>query len=152
MSSFDFDKCEWITVGTIGEPGNRTFYLQARQDGALVSLKMEKQQVSALAEGLGDLLVEHAATAELPDPDVLDLVEPVFAEWAVGSMALSFSAQEEIVLLGCEEMVIVPDDLPEDDWPPPHTAKFLFSRAQAAGIATRGTVLMFLGRPDLGEL
>jgi predicted metalloprotease with PDZ domain len=49
-SSFELPEVERITVGTVGEPGQRTFYLQARMGAQLVTLKMEKQQVGALAQ------------------------------------------------------------------------------------------------------
>ena len=54
-SSFDLPSVDRITVGTVGEPGNRTFYLQAREDSLVVSLKVEKGQVAALAQRIGEL-------------------------------------------------------------------------------------------------
>ncbi len=43
-------------AGTVGQPGNRTFYLQAVQDKRVVSVLCEKQQVAMLAERVGALL------------------------------------------------------------------------------------------------
>ena len=48
--SFDFDAPDHFTAGAVGQPGQRVFYLQARQARELVSLKSEKEQVRALAE------------------------------------------------------------------------------------------------------
>jgi uncharacterized repeat protein (TIGR03847 family) len=51
-ASFDFERPDRFTTGTVGEPGQRVFYLQARQGRQLVTLKTEKEQVRALAEHL----------------------------------------------------------------------------------------------------
>ena len=50
-ASFSFDDVEHFTVGTLGPRGERVFYLQGRAEGELVSLRLEKQQVAALAVG-----------------------------------------------------------------------------------------------------
>ena len=53
---YDFDPVDRITTGTVGEPGQRTFYLQARRGRQIVSLVVEKVEVSALAEAIEQLL------------------------------------------------------------------------------------------------
>ena len=55
---FIFDPPERFVAGTIGEPGDRTFFLQARDGVRVVSVALEKVQVSVLAERLGELLDE----------------------------------------------------------------------------------------------
>ena len=55
---FLFDTPDRFVAGTVGEPGNRTFYLQARDGGRIVSVAVEKVQVAVLAQRLGDLLDE----------------------------------------------------------------------------------------------
>ena len=53
---FIFDDPDRFVAGTVGEPGERAFYLQARKGGSLVSVGLEKVQVAALAERMDDLL------------------------------------------------------------------------------------------------
>jgi uncharacterized repeat protein (TIGR03847 family) len=53
-----FDPPERFIAGTVGEPGDRTFFLQARDGGRITSVALEKVQVAALAQRLGDLLEE----------------------------------------------------------------------------------------------
>ena len=55
---FLFDPPERFVAGTVGQPGSRTFYLQARRAGQVVSVVLEKVQVAVLAERLGVLLDE----------------------------------------------------------------------------------------------
>jgi uncharacterized repeat protein (TIGR03847 family) len=155
-SSFDLEACERITVGAIGQPGQREFFLQAREGEVLISLKVEKGQVGALAERLGELLHDHPATSAIPEPADLDLEEPVLAEWAVGSIGLSFATDEDRVVLICEELVLGAadeddeddDDDPDDEEPRGAVARFACSRGQAAALAMRGAALLATGRPS----
>ena len=55
---FVFDPPDRFVAGTVGQPGSRTFYLQARRGGQVVSVVLEKVQVAVLAERLGVLLDE----------------------------------------------------------------------------------------------
>ena len=48
-----FDRPARFVAGTVGQPGDRTFYLQATGAGRTVSVALEKVQVSLLADALG---------------------------------------------------------------------------------------------------
>lgn len=63
------DPVERFVVGTVGMPGDRTFYIQARSGSRITSVVLEKQQVSMLAERLADLLVDVAERFDLQVPD-----------------------------------------------------------------------------------
>jgi len=154
-SSFDLSSVDRITVGTVGVPGSRTFFLQAREDSLLLSLKVEKGQVAALAERLGELLRENPAGSRIPEPAELDLEEPTLAEFVVGSLGLSFSPDDDRVVIVCEELVLVDpdgdeDDLDDDeddeDGPGGAVARFGLTRGQAAALAMRGALLVATGR------
>lgn len=155
--SFDLPSVDRITVGTMGQPGSRTFFLQAREGSLLVSLKVEKGQVAALAERLGELLHENPASSPLPELAELDLEEPTLAEFSVGSLGLSFSSDDDRVVIVCEEVGRVgaeeddPDDEDDDeddeDGPQGAVARFGCTRGQAAALAMRGALLVATGRP-----
>ena len=57
---FSFDEPDRFVAGTVGEPGARTFFLQARDGGRIVSVVLEKAQVAVMAERLTALLDELA--------------------------------------------------------------------------------------------
>lgn len=97
-----------MTVGAVGPPGKRVFYLQARQEDQLVSLKLEKEQVLFLAGGLTEVMADLAAPSDVPTEGELELEQPVLAEWAVGSMQLAYDSASDRVLLVARE--ITPDD------------------------------------------
>src|ERR1700739_4682215 len=102
--SFELPDVEWATVGTVGPPGQRTFYLQARQDDQMVTLKLEKQQVAAIAQFLGEILSDLPVPGPLPDDELLALAEPVLAEWAVAGVQLPYDSNADRIVMLAEEI------------------------------------------------
>ena len=124
-----FDPPERFVAGTVGDPGNRTFFLQARDGGRVVSVALEKVQVAVLAERLGDLLGElnrrgvpmgagdesigetRDVTAEAVSPDAdpetgtgvdddpAPLDEPLVEAFRAGSLTLGWDPDAERVLV-----------------------------------------------------
>ena len=95
-----------FVAGTVGQPGNRTFYLQAVHDARVVSVILEKQQVAVLAERIGALLVEVNRRFGTPLPpeatdvdDLSPLVTPVDAEFRVGTMGLGWDSEAQTVVV-----------------------------------------------------
>ena len=153
--SFDLEAPDYFTVGTIGPPGERVFYLQARQARRLVTLKVEKEQVRALGNYLGGLLARLTPAPERV-PDDLPLLEPVTEAWAVGSLGVGYDEDHDRILIvakavkeGEEEGDAAGEDPEEEsaagsDRP---TARFAISRAQAAALVGRAQALVKAGRP-----
>jgi len=141
-ASFELSDVGRATVGTVGVPGQRTFYLQAREGDRLVSLKLEKQQVAALAQLLAELLSDLAAAGALPTD--LELEEPVLAEWAIGAMQLAYDASTDRIVLVAEEATATTGD---EDAPDGAIGRLAISRPQAAAIAGRAEQLVTSGRP-----
>ena len=102
-----FEPPERFVAGTVGEPGDRTFYLQARGGGRVVSVALEKVQVSLLAEKLEELRVEANKRfgVALPDSPVLvpndnePLDSPVDEEFRVGTLGLAFDVDTGTVVI-----------------------------------------------------
>ncbi|MEU4422357.1 DUF3090 domain-containing protein [Actinoplanes sp. NPDC024001] len=102
-----FEPPERFVAGTVGEPGDRTFYLQARGGGRVISVALEKVQVSLLAEKLEELLVEANKRfgVSLPEgslPAVHDnepLDTPVDEEFRVGTLGLAFDVDTSTVVI-----------------------------------------------------
>ncbi|MEP7089937.1 MAG: DUF3090 domain-containing protein [Nocardioidaceae bacterium] len=104
-----FDPPERFVAGTVGPPGQRTFFLQARTGPRVTSVALEKQQVSVLAERIDELLDELISAPELdatipaiPPVSLEDnapLEQPIVEEFRAGTMTLSWdSADERIVV------------------------------------------------------
>ncbi len=130
----DVDK---LTVGAVGEPGQRLFLLQARAGAELVTLKVEKVQVAALAAHLGTMLQSLPQPGSLPED--LDLDEPAEPQWVVGSLAASYDEALDRLLLVAEEAVPDGEEAAE--------ARFSLTREQVAAVAIHGTRLVEAGRP-----
>lgn len=140
--SFELNDLEHFTVGTVGPPGQRVFYLQAGITGTVVSLKLEKQQVAALGEYLAGALreVSDDPDAIVPEADI-GLIEPVEAEWTVGDIGIGYDPDAAQMLVMATE--VQTDDDPDD----PATARFRLTLNQVAGFVNRARQVVASGRP-----
>ncbi len=155
-----FDPPDRFVAGTVGPPGQRTFFLQARRDGRLISVALEKQQVAALAERMDTLLDEliargdtaHVVPATTPREliDNAPLDQPIAEEFRVGTMTLSWDPADQrvvvevfpvtdapIVPLGEEAAAVEPEEL----------LVIRVPVAQARAFAERAVRVVSAGRP-----
>src|SRR3954467_12312638 len=115
-----FEPPERFVAGTVGEPGDRTFFLQARGGGRVITVALEKVQVSLLAEKLEELLLEankrfgvnlpEAPMVHTPDNEPLDT--PVDEEFRVGTLGLAFDVDSATVVI---EAIAVGEGEAEED-------------------------------------
>src|SRR4029079_1497269 len=117
---FFFDPPDRFVAGTVGEPGQRTFFLQARKASKVVSVVLEKVQVQVLAERLDELLdeleshgvAEALVAAAAPDTGPLD--EPLVEAFRATTLTLGWDADAERVLVEARadpvEIVLEGDD------------------------------------------
>lgn len=145
---FIFNEPERFVAGTVGEPGDRTFFLQARQGDAIVSVALEKLQVAALASRLEDLLeAVDAPPAGHPDDEPLD--EPVVEHFRVGAMALAWDAAADAVVIEAQTPTEDGEyaDLPDDAEEGPDLLRVRIDAASAWGFVRRAETLVAGGRP-----
>lgn len=145
-----------FVAGTVGQPGNRTFYLQAVHDNRVVSVLCEKQQVAVLAERIGALLIEINRRFGTPLPpesvvaDLSPLVMPVDAEFRVGTMGLGWDAEAESVVV---ELLAVSDTefdasvILDDAEEGPDAVRVFLSPESARQFADRSQRVISAGRP-----
>jgi uncharacterized repeat protein (TIGR03847 family) len=119
---FLFDSPDRFVAGTVGEPGNRTFFLQARDGTRIVSVALEKVQVAALAQRLTELLDEldrrgvEGADADQPVDTLLPVLdEPINEAFRVGTLSMGWDTQDELVLVEAREILEADDEAEEDD-------------------------------------
>jgi uncharacterized repeat protein (TIGR03847 family) len=138
--SFELDTPDHFTAGAVGPPGQRVFYLQARQTGRLLTLKCEKEQVRALADYLAGLLAKLPATA---GPEVADtaLLEPVDPTWTIAALGAGYDRETDRFVLEAREL------LEEEADEEPAAARFSITRGQATAFVERVQDLMRTGRP-----
>lgn len=159
-----FDPPERFVAGTVGPPGSRTFFLQARSGARVVSVALEKQQVAALAERVDELLDEVMtseggagvvpAVAPLGLDDVEPLEQPIDEQFRAGTMTLSWDAGDSRVVIEVfpftEAAVVSPEQLGEDLEEPEPDEIFLVRLAAGAARAfvKRAEQVIDAGRPS----
>jgi uncharacterized repeat protein (TIGR03847 family) len=159
-----FDPPERFVAGTVGPPGERTFFLQARAGSVLVSVSLEKQQVAVLAERIDGLLDElmgseevrsvipAVAPLDLDDNEPLD--QPIEEEFRAGTMTLSWDAVDERIVIEVfpfdEAAVVTPDQVGEDfEEPEPDEVMLVrLTPAEARAFVKRAEQVISAGRPD----
>ncbi|HSE72504.1 MAG TPA: DUF3090 domain-containing protein [Nocardioidaceae bacterium] len=139
-----YDPPERFVVGTVGPPGQRTFFLQARAGVRVTSVALEKQQVSVLAERIDELLdqvmraaasdstIPAVAPVQLEDSKPLD--QPIEEEFRAGTMTLSWDADDERVVVEVfpfTEASVVSPDTPEEEIDEPEPEEVFVVRLPA---------------------
>lgn len=150
-SSYEFQDPTHFGTGAIGDPGERVFYLQAGDATGYISLKLEKQQVVALAQFLRGVLDDLPATpANSPSADLRSPVEP---EWVVGQIAVGVDEADAEIVVMIEEMVPFDEEADDDelglleDVTTGATMRVQINSAQAAAFVAQADVLVSKGRP-----
>ncbi len=145
-SSFDLPEVERFTAGTVGPPGSRVFYLQVTAGGQVVTLRLEKAQVAALAGYLAELLADLPTPSPEEIPEQAELVEPVVAEWVVGQLGVAFDESRDRMVIRADELV---DDEEEGAViaTAAGSARFALTRPQVAGFVVHAAALVVAGRP-----
>jgi uncharacterized repeat protein (TIGR03847 family) len=157
-----FDPPERFVAGTVGEPGDRTFFIQARDGGRVVSVVLEKIQVSVLAERLGELLaeldrrgVEPAVKAVVVGPDgpldTAPLDEPLNEAFRAGSLTLGWDVDDELVLVEARAAdedgeAIDPDEDDDEDEDGPDLLRVRLTAMAARAFVDRANQVVAAGR------
>ena len=157
---FIFDPPERFVAGTIGEPGERTFFLQAREGSRVVSVVLEKTQVAVLAERLGSLLFELdrrgiiSSTEEENGVDASPLDEPLQEAFRAGTLTLGWDGSSERVLIEAraqteedEEAEEPEGELDDDDDDGPDVFRVRIPADAARAFVDRALRVVQAGRP-----
>ena len=159
-----FDPPERFVAGTVGDPGARTFFLQAREGARLVTVALEKQQVIALAERMDELLDElmndsrvRAVVPAVPpvsSEDNAPLDQPIEEEFRAGTMTLSWDPDDEKIVVEVfpytEAAVVDPAQVGEELTEPEPEEVFLvrLTAAAARAFVKRAELVVGAGRPS----
>jgi uncharacterized repeat protein (TIGR03847 family) len=158
-----FDPPERFVAGTVGEPGERTFILQARDGARVVSVVLEKVQVAVLADRLNRLLdeleqrgVSDASATAAAQPDVAPLDEPIVEAFRAGTLTLGWDGSADRVLVEAraqteEDAEVdaeqIAADLLDDADDGPDLFRVLITAPAARAFVDRATRVIAAGRP-----
>jgi uncharacterized repeat protein (TIGR03847 family) len=154
-----FDPPERFIAGTVGQPGARTFFLQARDGSRIVSVALEKVQVAVLADRLGQLLgeLDRRGVAPGSEPaaatvDSAPLDEPINEAFRAGSLTLGWDGDDEVVLVEARAQdedgeAIDPDDDDDEDEDGPDLLRVRMTASAARVFVERASRVVAAGRP-----
>jgi uncharacterized repeat protein (TIGR03847 family) len=155
MSFYMYDQPRRFVAGAVGQPGERTFYLQVSDGSRVTSVSLEKFQVSQLAERLDELLDEvlrrTGATVGAPesphDDGPLDL--PLLEDFRVGAIALAWDGESDRVVIEAQEESESPVEPLAEVVPPdgPGVLRVRISPQEARAFAQRALRIVAQGRP-----
>jgi uncharacterized repeat protein (TIGR03847 family) len=158
---YDYDPPQRFVAGTVGEPGQRTFFLQAGGGGRVTSVSCEKAQVAILAERVGELLDlvlrrsgGAAAVPAIAPESAIDnepLTAPIEEDFRVGVMSLAWDPERSRVIIECLQVtdaadVTDPAAAVEAD-PTLGMLRVTIDGAMARAFVQRAAVLVAAGRP-----
>lgn len=141
---FDLNPVSRVTVGAMGEPGQRTFFLQGRQGATRVSLVTEKEQMNSLAQGATDLLTRLGERPDAPT-DVseyeLTLEQPVEPLFRIGQLGLGYDQETDLLVIVA---YAIPDNEEQETV---DVVRFWATRDQMRALSRHVTQVAAGGRP-----
>jgi len=142
---YEFTRPERFVAGTVGEPGERAFYLQLRSSSRLFSVAVEKAQVQAMSARLDVMINEirktnPLLTIEKFSIDDAPLESPIDAEFQVGAMSLAWDEETQLI---CVELFELEDDEEEGEG---EVVEINISVGMAAAFAARSKAVVNAGR------
>jgi uncharacterized repeat protein (TIGR03847 family) len=148
-----FNDLSRFTVGTVGLPGERTFFIQVKAEHITLSASLEKSQVAALSERLDYMLKEIRLVHPLAQRpqlirDSLPLETPVLDEFRIGSIAIFYDEESEMIQVDLREMHLGDDDLDDDSilLEDIQIVRIFITPAQARTFHDRATLVIAAGR------
>ena len=160
---FEHSSPDRFIAGTVGLPGERTFFLQAASEGVVTSVTLEKEQVEMLGERMDELLdmvrAKGASTVPIPVGPLEELIDnaglamPVDAEFIVGTMSLGWDTQTGLLIVECFELTQQDAESgtsgdPDDDTQERRSLKVTLTAGQAREFARRADQVVNAGRSD----
>jgi uncharacterized repeat protein (TIGR03847 family) len=114
--TIELNPVDRVTVDAVGEPGLRSFYIQARKGDRLVTLLLEKQQVQLLAASVVEILSRVGKeSGEGPPEEAMGLEEPIVPEWRAGRLSIGYEEERDLLLLEAEELLDEDEDEEDED-------------------------------------
>ena len=151
---YDFSNPRRFVAGTVGQPGERTFYLQAADDTKTITVALEKEHVQVLADRLDDIIDEvvrrgTVAQIEAPPSDLEPLEMPIDEEFRVSALGLAWDDDQKAVVIEAvsgETGTLDEDQIFSDDDEGPDVLRVTLDAAAARSFAQRASAVVHAGR------
>lgn len=150
----DLDRVDKVTADAVGDPGERTFFIQARTEGRVVTITVEKEQVELLSASILEILATvDKETGDGPPEDELGLEPPIDSLWRAGRLSIGYSEDRDLMLLELEEQVPELENENEEaaeivtDAPEPARLRVWATREQMLALSRHAAAVAARGRP-----
>jgi len=139
----DLNPVTHVTVGAVGTPGKRTFYLQGRKGAHVVTLIAEKQQITALTSGIDQLIERLGGATDTVQVNAtqMELSQPIDPVFRIGQLGLGYDADRGLVVIVCYEL---PE---EENVEQVNVVRFWATREQMRALARHAASTVAGGRP-----
>ena len=151
---FEFEEVDAFAAAAIGEPGSRIFYLYARAGEQRVSVKCEKQQVSAISHYLRRVLSDLPPPDDRPMQSAVDPGPGGDESFVLGPIGLGYDRGNDRLLVQLEELIQSDEDESteegdddDDDADRSHIRLYV-TRGQAAAFCDQADEIVAAGRPS----
>jgi uncharacterized repeat protein (TIGR03847 family) len=138
----ELSQVEFVTIDTIGPPGQRTFYLQAAQEELLITLIIEKEQAAAISIAINGVLEQLGEAEGEPEAASIDLVHPLEPLFRVGQLGLGYDKDRDMLVIVVKELIREGDEVREAT-----KVHIWANRAQMAALARQAAAAVASGRP-----
>lgn len=145
--NFEFQEVDRFVTGTVGEPGERQFFVQVRSSTRLISATLEKSQAQTMAQRL-DLLVKQVLKEDLslkvqtPARDDLPLEQPIDSDFVIGAISISWDGHQQRVII---ELYAI-NDSEDEDQVEDADLTFWITISQAQSFVSRTNAVVNAGR------
>ncbi len=143
---FEFEEVDTFTAAAVGQPGSRVFYLHARAGEERVTVKCEKQQVTAITQYLRRVLNDLPPPEDRPMTGAVELHDE--QAFVLGPIGLGYDRSNDRVLVQLEEMIATEDDDEDDESADRGHIRLYMTRSQAAAFCEHADELVAAGRPS----
>lgn len=149
---YNLDTVDRFVLGTVGQPGERAFYLQIRKAGQNFTFALEKGQAQALTERFVEILKDARATQGGSVKDSEPLETPIDSEFSLGVMSITWQFDSQLIrfegqALTGEDSEVVFDEIVSDDSPDaPAIVRITLTPTQVRSFISRSMSVIKAGR------
>lgn len=149
---YNLDLVDRFVLGTVGQPGERAFYIQVKKSGQIFSFALEKSQAQALTERFAEILKDARITQGAAEKDTEPLDSPIESEFTLGVMAISWQLDSQIIKfeaqgISNDDSDEVFDEIVTDDLlSAPPILRLTLTPAQVRGFVYRSVSVIKAGR------
>ena len=144
----ELDDIDRVVAGAIGEPGSRSFFIQARRGETLVTVLVEKEQVQLLAASVLEVLsrLDVETGTDGPSEDEMVLEEPCEPIWRAGRISIGYEEGKDRLLLEMEQLLPEADD-EDEEAEEADLVRVWATREQMLSLSRHGALVCQKGRP-----